>query len=254
MPPSDCSQLPCWRGPSFWQTRSPWHGRVAFSVRQLSPVWAAGVNPALPGFVFGEPSSSQKLDLYLPAATSSKLRVLVYIHGRGFAVGARTMASAAIVKAILDAGFAVASLDCRLSGEAPFPAAVQDVFQAVAYLKANAARWILDADRQVIYGESAGANLASMIGMVFSDPCSERVSVTDPCACGQPLSSPTIRPWISCAWTCSCASKDAKPRFRTMTTRKASNHGISAGRFSRLQRWPSAPIRRLLPRPACRHS
>ena len=66
---------------------------------------------------------------------------------------------------IAAAGFAVASVDYRLSAEAVFPAQVDDVLQAIAWLQENAARLGVDATRLVLWGESAGATLAMLVGL-----------------------------------------------------------------------------------------
>ena len=55
-------------------------------------------------------------------------------------------------------GYVVASLNYRLSGEAPSPAAEQDVKSAVRWLRANAARFGIDKRRIGIWGGSAGGN------------------------------------------------------------------------------------------------
>lgn len=68
---------------------------------------------------------------------------------------------------LLARGIAIASLDYRLSGDAVFPAAVQDCKAAVRWLRAHA-EYGFDAARVVAWGESAGAHLASMLGVTCS--------------------------------------------------------------------------------------
>lgn len=80
------------------------------------------------------------------------------------------MASAAVVKGLLESGYAVASVGYRLSGEKQFPAAVQDVFSAMAYLKNHGQILQIDPRNVAVYGESAGANIASLLGVAFDDP------------------------------------------------------------------------------------
>ena len=117
---------------------------------------------------------TQKLNLYLPAG-DGPFPVVLNIHGGGFKFGDRSMVSAALGQALLDAGYAIASVDYRLSGEATFPSAVQDVKAAVRFLRANAAEYKLDPDKIGAFGFSAGGNLASMLGTTgdvaeFDDP------------------------------------------------------------------------------------
>lgn len=129
-----------------------------------------GIFASVADLAYDHDSDSQKLDLYRPSLGSGPFPVVLYIHGGGFKFGTRTMASAALVKSFLNAGYAVASVDYRLSGEAKFPAAVQDVFSAMAFVKTNAAQYLLDPNSVAVYGESAGANLAALIGTAYSDP------------------------------------------------------------------------------------
>ncbi|KAI1623596.1 lipase/esterase [Exophiala viscosa] len=104
----------------------------------------------------------QKLDLYLPPKGTTLSPVIVYIHGGAFMYGNKE--TELIPKHMRDRGYAIASLDYRLSGDATSPAAVEDCKAAVRWLRANAERYRLDPDRVVAWGESAGGHLAAMIG------------------------------------------------------------------------------------------
>ena len=59
-------------------------------------------------------------------------------------------------------GYAVASVDYRVSAQAPYPAAVQDVKTAIRFLRAHSAEFCIDPERIVVMGESAGGYLAAM--------------------------------------------------------------------------------------------
>jgi len=117
----------------------------------------------------------QTLDLYLPAGDGRTVfPLVVLIHGGGFVDGSAAELSEVATR-LVGQGFAAASLDYRLSGDAPFPAGVQDVRAAVRYLRANALGWGVDPHRFAAWGESAGGYLASMIGATaaektFDDP------------------------------------------------------------------------------------
>ena len=112
-------------------------------------------------------SDAQKLDLYLPRDAAGPVPLIVDIHGGAFFMGDKTM-DAEEIAALVDAGYAVASLDYRLSGEARFPAAVQDVKAAVRFLRANAARFGVDPGRFGAFGPSAGGYLVCMLGVTVS--------------------------------------------------------------------------------------
>ncbi|MEN0067362.1 MAG: alpha/beta hydrolase [Myxococcota bacterium] len=112
-------------------------------------------------------SSAQALDLSIPAG-SGPFPVVVLIHGGGFFTGDKAaMASSAAF--LVSRDIAAASINYRLSGEATFPAAVEDAKAAVRFLRANADLYRLDTNRIGSWGESAGANLAAMLGTSSGD-------------------------------------------------------------------------------------
>ena len=116
------------------------------------------------GIPYGSVSDTQTLNIYLPNEGTTPYPTIVVIHGGGFMMGNATSGELANMFTALDRGYAVASVNYRLSGEAKFPAAVHDVRAAVRFLKANADRYGLDPDRFAAWGASAGGNLAAMVG------------------------------------------------------------------------------------------
>jgi acetyl esterase/lipase len=111
-------------------------------------------------------SPAQVLDLVVPAG-DGPFPLVIKIHGGAFLAGDKA-SELDDVDLLNAAGYAVASLNYRLSCEALFPAAVQDVKAAVRYLRAHAGEHRLDPDRFAAWGESAGANLAAMVGATGS--------------------------------------------------------------------------------------
>ena len=103
------------------------------------------------------------LDLHVPERSAGQpVPVVVYAHGGGFVGGTRTMGPWAF---LLAAGYAVASVDYRLSGEARFPVPAHDVAAAVRWVRANAGHYGLDQDRLAGFGSSAGGYLMSLVGL-----------------------------------------------------------------------------------------
>ena len=102
------------------------------------------------------------LDLYLPAANSSRLPVIVWVHGGGWATGDKGDGGPAA--RMTERGYAVASINYRLSWEARFPAQIEDCKAAIRWLRANASRHNLDVDRIGVWGSSAGGHLAALVG------------------------------------------------------------------------------------------
>jgi acetyl esterase/lipase len=109
-----------------------------------------------------------ELDLYLPTATAPA-PVCVYLHGGGWMRGARTDRAAERLLPVARLGVAVASLTYRLSGQAVFPAPLDDVRAAVRWLRAHAADHGLDATRVGAWGASAGGHLASLLALTADE-------------------------------------------------------------------------------------
>jgi len=120
---------------------------------------------------YASASSSETLDIYRPASGSGPFPTIVYVHGGRWSAGDKSQAlNNGVVTALLNQGYAVASINYRLSGEAPFPAAPQDVKAAIRWLRANASIYNLNGQKFGIWGPSAGGNLASLIGTSCGDP------------------------------------------------------------------------------------
>lgn len=110
----------------------------------------------------GEGNRRQMLDLYLPEAKSDTPRpVLVFIHGGAWRAGNKEGGGPAY---LLQEGYAVASINYRLSGEAIWPAQIHDCKAAIRYLRAHAKDHNLDPDRIAVMGSSAGGHLVAMLG------------------------------------------------------------------------------------------
>jgi acetyl esterase/lipase len=104
---------------------------------------------------------SLKLDLYVPAAVKWP-PLIVWVHGGAWRSGSKNNPS---VLPLTDRGYAVASVDYRLSPVAQFPAQIHDIKAAIRYLRANAKEQGIDAGRIAISGGSAGAHLAALVGV-----------------------------------------------------------------------------------------
>ncbi len=108
------------------------------------------------------------LDVYVPPGARSKAVPLVlYIHGGGWEFGHSRQSGAfenwpRVLAMVAARGYTVASLNYRLSGEAPFPAAIQDVKTAILWLHAHARDYGIDKSRTIVWGGSAGGHLAAL--------------------------------------------------------------------------------------------
>jgi len=100
------------------------------------------------------------LDLYLPATAPKG--ILVWVHGGAWRSGSKDSVD---LKGMTAHGWAVASVDYRLSNVAKFPAAVHDIKAAIRYLRARAAELGLPDGPMVVGGSSAGGHLAAEVGV-----------------------------------------------------------------------------------------
>ena len=117
-----------------------------------------------------------ELDLYssspLPVASVASVAVkpiVVVIHGGGWRSGQRSVPSS-LNRYLAARGYLVASIDYRLAPHHRFPAAIDDVDDAVAWLKENAASLGGDPRRIVLIGRSAGGHLALLAAYRTKDP------------------------------------------------------------------------------------
>lgn len=113
-------------------------------------------------------SNAWKLDMAMPSDSGSARRpALVIVHGGGWAAGSK---SDDVYQSMLvdyaRKGYVTVNVEYRLTGEAPFPACIEDVKCAVRWLRAHADEYRVDPDRIGAYGHSAGAHLALMLAMV----------------------------------------------------------------------------------------
>ena len=108
-------------------------------------------------------SPAQKLDIYLPAEGDGPFPVVLHIHGGGFDIGDKRDIHLMPFLQGLERGYAVVSVNYRLSGEAIFPAGLQDIKAAIRWLRANGEQYHLDGNRIAAWGGSAGGYYAAMI-------------------------------------------------------------------------------------------
>lgn len=107
-------------------------------------------------------SPTQVMDIYLPEG-DGPFPVVVLIHGGAFKMGDKRMETRN-AEALIAKGYASASINYRLSGEAKFPAQIEDCKAAVRFLRANAAKYKLNPEKIGSWGASAGGNLSAMLG------------------------------------------------------------------------------------------
>jgi len=151
--------------------------QVAVSDKVVTADVFPSVRATFPGGVTGIPDLTYStlngyrrltLDLYLPPdAPAARHPVVMYIHGGGWAGGSPRNAGAfenwpEVLASIAAHGYVVASIEYRFSREAPYPAALHDVKNAIRWLRSNAPKYGIDSDRILAWGSSAGGQLAGL--------------------------------------------------------------------------------------------
>lgn len=112
--------------------------------------------------IYASPGGTPLLaDLYLPQNTKKPARVILWLHGGGWRFGDRRLGPN-LSRYYAECGFAMASIDYRLSTEAVFPAQIQDVKTAIRWLRSVASRYGFDASRLGLWGSSSGGHLAAL--------------------------------------------------------------------------------------------
>ena len=104
---------------------------------------------------------SLRLDLYMPAKSEAKPPLIVWIHGGGWRNGSKERVRNAW---LVQEGYALASINYRLSDKGPFPAQIHDCKAAIRWLRANASKFGYDARHIGVAGSSAGGHLAALLG------------------------------------------------------------------------------------------
>jgi acetyl esterase/lipase len=139
-----------------------------------------GVKNKWTDVAYAKTSEAQKMDIYLPNTPQEKYPVIVHIHGGAFMFGDKADGQLAPVLEALKNGYAVVSINYRLSGEAKFPAQIHDVKAAIRYLRANADKYKLKTDKIAVWGGSAGGHLSSLAATSGGIAALEDLSLGNP--------------------------------------------------------------------------
>ncbi|MEM0978384.1 MAG: alpha/beta hydrolase [Pseudomonadota bacterium] len=140
--------------------------------------WVTREKPNQRNLSYATMSSRNVLDIYIPDGASSALPVVVWIHGGGFRQGSKAWTSD--MAPLLEAGFAVVAVNYRYSTEAIWPAQLDDISAAIAFLRENADQFGLNPGRVALFGASAGGHLAATTGIALAaDPATSVTAVVD---------------------------------------------------------------------------
>ncbi|MDD3364816.1 MAG: alpha/beta hydrolase [Syntrophomonas sp.] len=113
---------------------------------------------------YANASAAQKLDIYLPTDIQGPFPVIVSVHAGGYEAGDKVGPDVLTAWEGLKRGYAVVSVNYRLSGEAIFPAQINDLKAAIRFIRANARKYDLSPNKIAVWGSSAGGGLAALAG------------------------------------------------------------------------------------------
>lgn len=148
--------------------------RMSFTPPFIAAVWLAAAST----MAAAEPTvtsdieyarangSALLLDLYMPES-KAPAPLLVWVHGGAWEAGRKTPMP---LSALVERGYAIASIDFRPASSAPFPGQVHDIKAAVRFLRAQARRYGYDATRIGIVGASSGGHLAALVAVTAGNP------------------------------------------------------------------------------------
>ena len=108
-------------------------------------------------------NDSLELDLYLPEG-EGPFPLIIWVHGGGWTSGNKALSPNGPQLRQITRGYAVASINYRLSQQAKFPAQIEDCKAAARWLRAHAGEYNLDPGRFAAWGSSAGGHLAALMG------------------------------------------------------------------------------------------
>lgn len=133
-------------------------GFLALSLAQ----GAKGLEPTHGNVAYG-PDERNVVDFY-QAKSDAPTPLAIFIHGGGFRGGSKEKLNAGVVRALLEAGISVASVNYRMIPKNPLPMAHEDCRRALQFLRSKSKEWKIDKTRVAAFGGSAGAQLSMWLG------------------------------------------------------------------------------------------
>lgn len=144
-----------------WLKMLAWSGAVCFATASFGAQGDEEAFSKLSDIHYATVDGHElKLDLYLPKKVE-KPPLIVWVHGGAWRSGSKDRMP---LTDLVREGYAVASVDYRLSPVARFPAAIHDIKAAIRFLRATERDYGYDARKIAIAGASAGGHLVALVG------------------------------------------------------------------------------------------
>lgn len=119
--------------------------------------------------------------------TKNKKPAVILIHGGGWKSGSKEM-MASIARKLSQNGYHCFAVEYRLSGEARYPAAIEDVKDAIGFIKKNSRKYKVDRQKIAVLGTSSGGQIAALIGGKYPELVNVVVDIDGILAFHHPLS------------------------------------------------------------------
>lgn len=117
---------------------------------------------------YGSHGESNLLDVYMTKETKAPQPTIVNIHGGAWVYGCKEIYKFYCMS-LAFRGFSVVNINYRLAPENPFPAALEDINEALRFIEIHGREYCLDKDNLILVGDSAGAQLTSHYAAIFTN-------------------------------------------------------------------------------------
>lgn len=155
--------------PSALIIRAVFEKGAADTVTEMRPYVPTSGIAAKTGIRYAPDSPDTTLDVFRPDTADAPLPTVVWIHGGAWISGAAANVDP-YLRILASHGYATVGLNYTVGPEATYPTAVHQLNDALAYLDANAAALGIDRTRIILAGDSAGAQLASQLAALTTNP------------------------------------------------------------------------------------
>lgn len=110
---------------------------------------------------------SLKADIYFPKNSSNKNPAIILVHGGGWISGSKEN-QRYMAQQLANKGYVAMAINYRLADDAKYPAAIDDLNNAINFLIKNKKEYHVNTKQISILGASAGAQLATLVGVKSS--------------------------------------------------------------------------------------
>lgn len=131
-------------------------------------------------FINRKDGGKVRICIYKPKTANKNMPGVLWIHGGGYGLGIPEMDFKFIEKFIKEKECVIVAPDYRLSVEEPYPAALEDCYAALKWLKQNASKLGVRSNQIMVGGDSAGGGLTAALTLYARDKKSVNIAFQMP--------------------------------------------------------------------------